>query len=328
MLIFLSVSVQKSEEAILVHKLQKEIEGTRNSVDKLDKRMESLNQDVKKIASSLELLLRNFGSQQPPTTPNSSSQSTGLEMRLGESHQPNRLHPQDQSNTSPKEQASPSILSHLSPSNRPQFFFGAPPEVGRFSEIFTSACPHGRCRSPRDEVFPAVREFPTVARPSPTLSPVSQSSFNSCSRLLGSDDERSSPRFCGRDVHSLKTQYYKGGVVDSDRGVLVTNIQALGSPTTPLSPLLRLDSTKLTENRGKGASFLMKALKSPYPENNRQTGNIQPFILDLSSGSEESLNEPKGGATQCNSRYEAVRAPLIRPESISDLASVHDTTEV
>ncbi|XP_041375018.1 potassium voltage-gated channel subfamily H member 8-like [Gigantopelta aegis] len=67
-------SNQKSEETVLVHSLQVEVESTRASVDQLEHRMDSLVSEMKSISHNMEQILKVFSSltnnSESPASPN------------------------------------------------------------------------------------------------------------------------------------------------------------------------------------------------------------------------------------------------------------------
>ncbi|KAK7506782.1 hypothetical protein BaRGS_00002257, partial [Batillaria attramentaria] len=318
----------KSEEAVLVHSLQVEVEGTRNSVDNLERRLDSLCHDVKNIGTTLQQLLQ---SQDPPA--GSLNPLEGSQKPVAGPQSPLVGSQNLLTGSSNPVVPGASPLQRQSSSGRPQFFFGTSPDKECFNDIFTAACTQGTCGNFRDCSPPLGRDILGSYRPSPTLSPLSQASINSHTRLLGSEDEKGSPRPAGRD---FRGQYYKPAGSDSDHDICSTENghSSSCSPQTPLSPFSRPDTFRLPDARFGPSQFRRRGFGLTHPELVRQGGISAPdppvvLDLDLSSGSEESLNKPETLQLEPrNAQLGEVRAPLSRAESFNDVViEPQDSTE-
>ncbi|KAK7112893.1 hypothetical protein V1264_012270 [Littorina saxatilis] len=268
-------SSQKSEEAVLVHSLQMEVEGTRTSVDKLERRLDSLCSDVKDIGSTLQQILKAMGNKPLAPPPKQTSKQKSSESPPSQTEAPQTssasaekqppLTPVNQVKTYMKDapqrrlldrqRSAPVLHQGVSPmlrqagaGGRPQFFFGNSPEKECFSDLFSTACAEGTCGVLRGEFSPSLgRGYLGGVRPSPTLSPLSQGSVNSHTHLIASEDDKGSPRLSGivegddcvgRGRGGEKSQYFnKVAGSDSEHDLLSANGHSSScSPPTPLSP--------------------------------------------------------------------------------------------
>jgi len=348
--LFVPAAGGKSEEMVLVHNLQVEVEGTRTAVDKLERRLDSLCGDVKDIGSTLHQILQAMG-QQPNAKPfreqKLSELASQAEAQSAGSDKPpvqpvNQVKTYmreaplrrvvDRQRSAPVLQQGASPLARQTSTSRPQFFFGSSPDKECFNDIFTSACTQGTCGALREEFSPSLsRGYLGGARPSPTLSPLSQGSVNSHTQLLGVEEEAGSPRLSGGGGE-CKGQYYKLAGSDSEHDLLSTNGHSSScSPQTPLSPYPRSGPRSPTA-RFKPPSLRRRGT-GPHPGLHRQTSVSlpdPPCFPDPSSDSEESLSKAESLPLEplAEAQVQEIRAPLSRAESFSDLIQPQDSTEL
>jgi hypothetical protein len=237
------------------------------------------------------------------------------------------------------------LVKHSSPppstsSGRSQFFFNSP-EGEHFEDIFAPACTEETCGPRRvGDLSPLLdrTHLSGGSRPSPatTTSPLSHSSVGSHSRLLGSEDEKDSPRRfpfrnggrggVGGGDYSDSEHDQSPLVAGSSRaeggvaGVCGANGQLSslsGSPQTPQSPFTPpkyseprfFPSTSSAAglpkfppgfrkgSRGSGQGGLLRQASMSLPDR-------PPTVLDLSSGSE---------AEEDDSSRRSDALPLLRP---------------
>ncbi|XP_076458511.1 LOW QUALITY PROTEIN: voltage-gated delayed rectifier potassium channel KCNH8-like [Babylonia areolata] len=257
---------QKSaEEASLMQSLQTEVEGTRSSVDKLERRMDSLCSDVRDIGATLQHILKAMGQPLPPPPPHPplpASRPPDLrdlppDATHQQHHQQHHFHhphhQQQHSGVLPLPLLhSPGQEKASGISKVKTYMRDAPPQQRRVVDRQRSAAP-GTCGPIRPELSPSslLRQLAGVGvggkggppmegsgggggggRPSPpTLSPLSQG--------LGGD-ERGGGVGIGGLMGEGKNQYYKHVGSDSEHDVLSINDHSSScSPQTPRSPFAR-----------------------------------------------------------------------------------------
>ncbi|XP_025102647.1 potassium voltage-gated channel subfamily H member 8-like isoform X3 [Pomacea canaliculata] len=320
----------KPEDTSLVHNLQAEVEGTRATVDRLDRRIDALSHDVKNITSTLNQILRMMGGSSnqskyspPPERRDPSRGSASHSTLHQEQQQQDQTHKRQQpqvrtqhssgqqihtksdpsplgtplqqpgASTSP---AQPSLQSEAT-SVRPQFFFGTSTGNERFSDLFTSPCDQGGCSKAFRYDGPLLGKGETTSTTATTTA---------CSRALSPTMSPLSLSSVNSSTRLLASDDEKGSprppgrdfhpskhqyYKPSEQDGMGTNGYSSSSPLTPLSPPNRLDPRTSPDSRFRQVSAgRRRALGLPHPGLVRQSAMPDALIALDLSSSEESLS--------------------------------------
>lgn len=320
----------KPEDTSLVHNLQAEVEGTRATVDRLDRRIDALSHDVKNITSTLNQILRMMGgsSNQSKYSPpperrdpprGSASHSTHQQEQQQQDQTHKRQQPQVRTQHSSGQQihtksdpsplgtplqhpaastspAQPSLQSEAT-SVRPQFFFGTSTGNERFSDLFTSPCDQGGCSKAFRYDGPLLGKGETTSTTATTTA---------CSRALSPTMSPLSLSSVNSSTRLLASDDEKGSprppgrdfhpskhqyYKPSEQDGMGTNGYSSSSPLTPLSPPNRLDPRTSPDSRFRQVSAgRRRALGLPHPGLVRQSAMPDALIALDLSSSEESLS--------------------------------------